>query len=203
MTKVKICGLRTITDVHKANRCMPDYVGFIFAQKSRRYVSPEIAQAMKRALAPGIQAVGVFVNEDTSVIAQLVNRQVIDCVQLHGDEDAAYVRALKGQVHCPIIQAVPMGAGTARALPQSPDYLLFDTATQTRGGCGKVFDWALIPRNNSTPFFLAGGLDEHNVCDAIARVSPYGVDVSSGVETDGVKDEGKMNRLIRLVREVD
>lgn len=201
MTKVKICGLMTVEDVLKVNRCAPEYAGFVFAPKSKRRVTGEAAAKMKAALAFGIQAAGVFVNEEIHLIAALVRDNVIDLVQLHGDEDDDYMRALKKHINCPIIKSVAVANKTPETLSHQADYILFDTASKERGGTGKSFDWLLIAETKE-PFFLAGGLREENVAEAIKAVSPYCVDISSGVETGGIKDENKMRRFIRLVREV-
>lgn len=199
MTKVKICGLKTVEDVGKVNPYRPDYVGFVFAPGSKRRVSWELAKEMKGALAPGILAVGVFVNQEIRMIAGLVRAGIIDLVQLHGDEGKEDILELTGLVDCPVIKAVPVGHTPPVWLPQGADYLLFDTAAQERGGTGRSFDWSLLG-NITAPYFLAGGIHEGNVAEAMAATQPYAVDVSSGVETNGVKDEDKIRRLIRRVR---
>ena len=198
MTKIKICGLKTVEDIAKVNSLLPDYVGFVFAEGSKRQVSIKEAKAMKQALDPRICAVGVFVNESIRQITELVSCSVIDAVQLHGDEDAAYLQALKAAVSCPIIKAIPVGAIPPQ-LPLGADYLLFDTASKEHGGTGKTFDWSLLPPLQ-LPYFLAGGLNCSNVEEALVKLQPYCVDVSSGVETDGRKDQKKMRQFIRLVR---
>ncbi|NLV17689.1 MAG: phosphoribosylanthranilate isomerase [Syntrophomonadaceae bacterium] len=200
MIKVKICGLCTVEDAGKVNRCLPDYVGFVFAEGSKRRITCSQAREMKKMLAAGIRAVGVFVNQEIPMIAGLVREGIIDVVQLHGDESIRDILELRRHVSCPVIKAVPVGNTFPARLPAGADYLLFDTATRERGGSGKRFDWALVASVN-VPFFLAGGLNEENVSEALQMISPYCVDVSSGVETDGVKDEEKMRRFIRLIRE--
>lgn len=200
MTRVKICGLRTVEDVRKVNDLAPDYVGFVFAESSSRRVSRKTAAQMKRGLASGVKSVGVFVNQRISMISDLVNDGLIDCVQLHGDEGEDYICELKSRTGCPIIKSVSIGREAPTDFPAGADYLLLDTASPRRGGTGKAFDWALAA-DIKAPFFLAGGLSESNVTQALAALSPYCVDVSSGVETDGVKDEEKIRRLMQLVRE--
>ena len=199
MTKVKICGLRTVEDVWKVNPYRPEYVGFVFAPGSKRRVSWELAKEMKGALAPGILAVGVFVNQDIRTIAELVRAGNIDLVQLHGDEGRGDIIELKRLVDCPVIKAVPVGHAPPKGLPQGADYVLFDTDAKERGGTGRTFDWSLLGEVTA-PLFLAGGIHEGNVLEAIAKTRPYAIDVSSGVETNGVKDEDQIHRLIRRVR---
>ncbi|HMM06471.1 MAG TPA: phosphoribosylanthranilate isomerase [Clostridiales bacterium] len=201
MTKIKICGLMTVADVSKVNRCAPEYAGFVFAPQSQRRVSQETAAEMKAALASSIQAVGVFVNEEIHLIAGLVKANIIDLVQLHGDEDESYIRELKKHINCPVVKSVAVANKAPKILPDQADYILFDTAAKERGGTGKRFDWSLIAETKEA-FFLAGGLREENVAEAIKAANPYCVDVSSGVETNGIKDENKMRRFIQLVREV-
>jgi len=198
VTKVKICGLRSEQDIACANRCLPDYVGFVFADSKRR-INAETARGLKKQLDYRIQAVGVFVNQGIDLITRLCRQGVIDCVQLHGDEDETYIRALRESVSHRIIKAVGV-ADALPVLPVSPDYLLFDTASAQRGGTGKSFDWQVLEDHSGPPYFLAGGLDSHNVAQAVERLHPYCVDVSSGVETDGRKDPEKIDRFIKRAR---
>ena len=200
MTKVKICGLRRMEDVEAVNRCLPDYVGFVFAE-SKRQIQPETASALKAHLHPLIQAAGVFVNQDPAWIAGICRQKVIDCVQLHGEEDEDYIQDLKRRISQPVIRSVAVRNGIA-GLSKGADYLLFDTACTTRGGSGTVFDWHLLEGFCGRPYFLAGGLEAANVADAIRLLHPYCVDVSSGVETDGWKDRQKIEEFIRNVREI-
>ena len=198
-TKIKLCGLSRDCDMEAVNVLKPDYIGFIFAPKSRRYVSPERAAKLKRALDPGIRTVGVFVNEDPDRIAALVESGTIDLVQLHGAEDAKYIRMLRKKVGAvPVIQAFRIdGADDIRRAENSPaDLVLLDSGT---GGTGTVFDWDLAARLER-PCFLAGGLDPENVAAAVARLRPYAVDVSSGIETGGYKDREKMAAFVSAVR---
>lgn len=190
MTKVKICGLRTVEDARKVNALLPEYVGLVFAPSSRRRVTLATAREIKAALAPEIQVVGVFVNQTVSEIATLADAGVIDLVQLHGEETS------REGIELPVIKSVAIGGEVSDELPQFADYLLLDTATP---GAGKTFNWRLAKRIK-TPYFLAGGLNETNITQAIEMLHPYCVDVSSGVETDGAKDIKKIRRFIRLVR---
>ncbi len=201
MTKIKICGLSRETDVEFVNRYLPDYAGFVMAA-SRRQVSSARAEQLKSKLDPRIKAVGVFVNESLPVIIDLCSRAVIDVVQLHGDEDETYIRQLKQSINCPVIKAVrvldPKQIISAAQLPV--DYLLLDTHNPGQyGGSGQTFDWGIIP-SITKPFFLAGGLNAGNLKSAVSACHPHGVDISSGVETDGVKDETKIREAIAIIR---
>lgn len=203
MTKVKICGLRTPEDIGYVNQLKPDYAGFVFAP-GKRQVSLLLAIRMRVRLAPQIQAVGVFVNEPLETVAALSRQKIIDIVQLHGDEDASYISRLKEKISAPIIRAVRVQSKEqvleAEKLPC--DYLLLDTFVEGQyGGSGKQFDPSLIPGQLQKPYFLAGGLDEQNVREILSRCKPFGVDVSSGVETNGYKDFDKISRFLTAVRE--
>ena len=197
MTKIKLCGLSRPCDIEVANQLKPDYIGFVFAPKSKRYVTPEQAMALKQMLLPEIQAVGVFVNEDPQNIARLLRDQIIDMAQLHGGEDEAYIARLRQLTDRPIIQAfrVETARDIEKVEQSTADYVLLDSGA----GTGKVFDWDLI-QNITRPYFLAGGLDPHNVADAVKTRRPYGVDVSSGIETGGRKDKDKMAAFVAAVR---
>lgn len=195
MTKIKLCGLSRACDIEVANELMPDYIGFVFAPESRRYVTPEKAMELKQMLLPEIKAVGVFVNENTETIADLLNNGVIDIAQLHGDEDNIQrLRTLTGK---PIIKAFRIGneADISNAEQSTADFVLLDSGA----GTGTVFDWNLIKSINR-PYFLAGGLDVQNVRAAIAALHPFAVDVSSGIETNGFKDKTKMAAFVAAVR---
>ena len=192
MTKVKLCGLSRESDIAAVNKLKPDLVGFVFAKKSKRYVSPEQAAALKSLLAPGILAAGVFVNEPVEAVAELLDRGVIDVAQLHGSEDDDYIARLRAMTGKPIFRAFK--AKSEADLP-AIDLVLLDSGA----GTGKTFDWSLV-QSVQRPYFLAGGLDPDNVADAIAALHPYGVDVSSGIETDGVKDESKMAAFVAAAR---
>lgn len=201
MTKIKLCGLCRPCDIEAANSLRPDYIGFVFAPKSRRYLPPETARALKALLAPGIGAVGVFVREEPAAVARLLNGGVIDAAQLHGGESEAYLRQLRTLTDRPVFQAfrIDTPADAERAQQSSADLVLLDSGS---GGTGTVFDWSLI-RGIQRPYFLAGGLGPGNVAQALRRLRPCGVDVSSGVETNGAKDKGKMAEFVAAVRKED
>lgn len=198
MTKLKLCGLVRICDIEAVNRLNPEYIGFVFAKKSRRYVDPAQARELRARLDKGISPVGVFVNESPEAIADLVRSGIIDVVQLHGSEDEDFLRKLRELVSCPIIKAfsVKTPQDVRIACESSADLILLDSGG---GGTGTVFDWNLLEPIRR-PWFLAGGLSPENAADTIRRLAPYGVDVSSGIETDGVKDIQKMNDFVRAVR---
>ena len=200
MTKIKLCGLSRACDIEEANRLQPDYIGFVFAKKSRRCVTAEQAGELKKQLRPEIRAVGVFVNEAPEAVAALLNRGVIDLAQLHGSEDAEYIRRLRDLTDSPLIQAFRIRSkeDLSRAEASAADEILLDAGA----GTGTVFDWSLL-RNMERRYFLAGGLNPENVREAIRNMHPYGVDVSSGIETDARKDRTKMAAFVAAVREED
>lgn len=196
-TKVKICGLSREQDIEAANRARPDYIGFVFAE-SRRRVTAEQAKRLREQLAPGIVPVGVFANALEKEILALLAEGVIDIAQLHGEEDEDFVRRIQKQSGKQVIKAVKVASeqDVLRWRDSSANYLLLDSGA----GSGKRFDWSLV-RCCNRPFFLAGGLNAANVVQAIRQVRPYAVDLSSGAETDGVKDPEKIERIVRSVRD--
>ena len=199
--KIKLCGLTRPCDIEAVNELQPDYIGFVFAKKSRRYVSPEKAEELKAMLAPGIQAVGVFVNEEPEQIVSLLEAGTIDVAQLHGQEGEREIRRLRELTDHPLIQAFRIDTEQAveRANASTADYVLLDSGA---GGTGTVFDWDLL-RAIRRPYFLAGGLDTENLGTVKAKLNPYGVDVSSGIETGGYKDKEKMTAFVAAARKED
>lgn len=201
MTKIKICGLSRLADIEAANALKPDYIGFVFAKKSRRYVTPEQAAELKAALLPDILAVGVFVDEPMENILRLLELGVIDLAQLHGVESPEYVCALMQRTKKPVIQAyrVSSNEDVAHAVKSPADYILLDNGA---GGTGETFDWSLVT-NVRREFFLAGGLTPENVRAALACCQPFAVDASSGLERDGMKDASKTAAFITTVRSTE
>ena len=193
-----MCGLSRMEDIEYANEVLPEFIGFVFAPKSRRYVSFEQAKKLHGELDYRIAAVGVFVDEDIENIVRLVKDEVIDMVQLHGSEDNAYIAKLREMAEVPIIQAFKIidSYDAESAVLSDADFVLLDSGM----GTGKTFDWSLIKSINR-PYFLAGGISPENAAQAVERFSPYAVDASSSLETDGVKDLSKMTALARAVRE--
>ncbi len=200
MTKIKLCGLTRPDDIHAVNELRPDYVGFVFYPKSRRFVTPEQAARLKEWLDPAIQAVGVFVDESPENIAALLKENVIDIAQLHGHEDEAYFKRLRELTDSPVIKAFrverPEDCLPAEEFPA--EYLLLDSGM----GSGVTFDWSAVA-GVRREFFLAGGLTVGNVSAAIRKIHPFAVDVSSGIESNGVKDFSKMAAFVAAVREED
>lgn len=201
VTKVKICGLTRKEDIMAVNEMLPDYIGFVFA-KSRRQVNYETAKQLKSYLNSRIKVVGVFVNEEIDNIKRLYQDNIIDIAQLHGDETEEYIKDLKERVSCPIIKAARVREREdITKVNQLPcDYILLDGYHEDQyGGSGICFDWSLISSRNK-PFFLAGGIYSGNIQKAIEETRPYCIDVSSGVETDGLKNLEKIKEIISLVR---
>lgn len=197
MTKIKICGLKRDCDIDFVNEALPDYAGFVFA-KSKRQVTKEQAKGLKARLDRRITAVGVFVDAPVEFVAELANEIVIDMIQLHGNEDEEYVRKLRLLTKAPVIKAFKAGTKTEEEIKTYPsDYDLIDSGK----GSGKTFDWSLVPKTTK-PWFLAGGISEDNVEEAIRCLHPYGVDFSSSVETDGYKDRNKILKIVRRIRNV-
>lgn len=196
MTKIKMCGLRREVDIEYANLLSPDYIGYVFAEKSRRYVSPERASELTKMLRSEIVPVGVFVNEPIENVVSLVKGGTIAMAQLHGSEDDEYVAELKS-CGIPVIQAFVISSeADAEAAERSPaDFVLLDSG----GGSGKTFDHSLIS-GITRSFFLAGGLTAENVSEAVSRLRPYAVDASSCLETDGFKDYEKMKAFAETVK---
>ena len=198
MTKIKLCGLSRLCDIEAANELKPEYIGFVFAPGSRRYVNSDQAAGLKEQLSSDSKAVGVFVNEKPEFIVDLLKRGTIDIVQLHGSESEEYIMKLRQMTDKPVIKAftIDKEQDIEAANASSADYVLLDSG---RDGTGAVFDWKLLKKVDR-PYFLAGGLTTDNVRDAVKIWKPYAVDVSSGIETDGYKDRRKMEIFVKEVR---
>lgn len=200
--KIKICGIKNRNEIAIINRCQPDYMGFIFANSSRQVLREE-AREMKKQLSKAILSVGVFVNASLEKIVEICEDKTIDLIQLHGDEGKDFIQALRMQVPQKIIKAVRVKdrETIVKAQMNQADYLLLDTYVEHQyGGSGKTFDYELIPEK-MPDYFLAGGLNSTNVKDAISLCRPYCVDVNSGVESNGMKDEVKIREIIELIRQ--
>ena len=202
MTCIKLCGIKRLADIEKVNELRPEYIGFVFWEKSKRNVTKDQAKELKGRLREGNKTVGVFVDPEPEFAADLVNDGVIDIIQLHGNEDEAYIQKLRELTDAEIIKAFQFCEDSEKndlivkaVNDSSADYVLLDAGK----GCGNTFDWGITERVNKR-FFLAGGLDPENVAAAIEKTRPYAVDVSSGIETDGVKDPAKMERFVNNVR---
>ena len=195
--KIKLCGLSSVSDIEAVNALKPEFIGFVIWEKSKRYVSKDKAAELKKLLDPQIKAVGVFVDEDAEVVADLLNNDIIDIAQLHGSEDNSYIARLRELTDKPLIKAfqVKSSDDIANIENSDADYVLIDSGQ----GTGKAFDWKIL-EGVKRDFFLAGGLYPGNVAEAVKAVAPYAVDVSSGIETDGKKDRSKMERFVGNVR---
>jgi len=206
--KIKICGIFREQDIDYVNEARPDYCGFVFAE-SKRQVSPAQAAGLRRRLAENIAPVGVFVNAPIENIAALYRDGVINIAQLHGDEDEEYIAHLKkatGDTPIPVIKVINHGVSRRKddfriknsvsSVVNSSDYYLLDSGA----GSGETFDWNLLNSLEiDKPWFLAGGINLDNIKRAMA-INPFGIDVSSGAETDGVKDREKILQLTAAVR---
>ena len=193
MPKIKICGLSRPQDVDFVNTSKPDFIGFVFAP-SRRQIDEETAYELRKKLIDGITPVGVFVDGSIEQISKLCNLGVIEYAQLHGNENAETIARLKSA--CPqikLIKAVEVKskADIKRAQSLDVEFLLLDSGK----GSGQAFDWSIIDKPR--PYFLAGGIHLENISRALA-LKPYGVDVSSGAETDGIKDGEKIAELVKM-----
>ena len=200
MTRIKFCGLTRIEDIEEVNKLKPDYIGFVFWPRSKRVVTREQASELKAMLDPSIKAVGVFVDEDIEVVKSLLNDDIIDIAQLHGSEDGTYINDLKMSTGKPVIKAFKIRSeDDGRQAEESPaDMVLLDSGM----GTGKTFNWEII-KGVKRPFFLAGGLAPDNAAEAIRELHPYALDVSSGIETEGIKDTKKMTDFYEAVRKED
>ncbi|MBC5733094.1 MULTISPECIES: phosphoribosylanthranilate isomerase [Lawsonibacter] len=200
MTRIKICGLTRPEDVRYVNTAKPDWCGFILNfPSSRRNVTPEQARALRAGLDPDIRPVGVFVDRPVEEVAALLNSGVISVAQLHGREDNAYISVLRTLAPgCVVWRAFQLRsqADLAAADASGADLVLLDNGR----GTGQTFDWSLAGSVHR-PFLLAGGLTPESIPRAVAALRPYGLDLSSGVETDGVKDPAKIQAAVTAARE--
>jgi phosphoribosylanthranilate isomerase len=201
MTKIKVCGLRRPEDVAYVNKLKPDYVGFVFAESKRR-VTAAAAAKLASGLDPAIKKVGIFVDEDPEVVRSIAEQVPLDILQFHGHESPAYLESFGDKE---IWKALPIATkediGQMARYPQNT--LLLDAKVSgAAGGSGVPFDWDLLSGADLDRgrIVLAGGLNPDNVAQAIEKVRPFAVDVSSGVETDGFKDYQKMKTFIEKVR---
>lgn len=198
-TGLKICGLKRREDIEMVNEALPDYAGFIvnFPKSHRSVDTEKLAELTALLNREKIKAVGVFVNADVSLPAELLNKGVIDAAQLHGNEDEEYIRTLKQMTDKPCIKAFTVRTkdDIDQALASSADYILLDQGK----GSGQTFDWSLVPVIERE-WFLAGGLGAENLKEAIERLHPTAVDLSSAVETDKLKDMNKIRAVTDIVR---
>ena len=185
MPKIKICGLSRPEDITYINEAKPDYCGFIIdVPKSRRNVSISKVRELVQNLESQICPVGVFVNKDCGEVAQLLNEGTIQIAQIHGQEDEAYIKKLKSLTDHPVMKA----------------FSIQEKKDLGKGGTGETFDWSLLEGWTKRPYFLAGGLNSENIPEAIQRIHPWGIDLSSAVEIDGKKDREKILQAVKTVR---
>ncbi|HEY0179506.1 MAG TPA: phosphoribosylanthranilate isomerase [Dokdonella sp.] len=203
-TRIKFCGLTRAADVDAAVALGVDAIGFVSTRRSRRFVGPAQARALRRALPPFVAAVALFMDDEPAWVEEVVAGMQPDLLQFHGDEAPDYVASFAR----PYLKAVPMasvddaGAYAAR-YADALGFVLDGHAAGAPGGSGTPFDWTRA-RRLRRPLVLAGGLDAHNVAQAIALARPYAVDVSSGIElAPGVKDAAKMRAFVAAVRAAD
>ena len=217
--KVKMCGISKVETIPAVVEAKPDYMGLVFAP-SKRQVTVDQAKTLVEELHRGyaqkygsdtehdkndtIKTVGVFVNETVDNLVTIANEANLDAVQLHGDEDETFIQSLKERTNVEVWKAIQIrtAADTEKWIDSSADMLLFDAYHKDeRGGTGEVFDWSSLDAFER-PFMLAGGIDSTNVARAIRTVRPYGIDISSGIETNGVKDDEKITAFIKIVKSI-
>lgn len=207
-TRIKFCGLTRAGDVRLASELGADAVGFIFAEKSPRRVAATEARVMRQALAPLVDVVALFMDNPVEQVRDVVRQVRPSLLQFHGSEDDAFCRAFG----VPYMKAIAMGgdepAPTPGQLigryPGAAGFLFDSHGGGEGGGSGRTFDWRRLPTGLNRPFLLAGGLDPDNVFDAIVATMPWGVDVSSGIESEpGIKDGERMHRFVAEVRRAD
>lgn len=198
MARVKICGIFRECDADYINAAMPDYAGLVFYPKSRRYVTDETAQALRRGIDRRIAAVGVFVDEPIEHMLSLWDNGIINIIQLHGhetDEDIEIIRQERPGIEIWKAFKIRSAEDAEAAEKSKADRILLDNGY----GTGERFEWSYL-KGIGRPFILAGGLTCENIDEALDGISPWGVDVSSGVETDGVKDFEKIRLITAAAR---
>ena len=214
-TRIKICGLTRAPDIDAAISAGADAIGLVFYAGSPRYVAPDVAADLLKHTPAFVTVTGLFVNASIDEVQQIVRQVPISLLQFHGDETPEQCFQIARAVNRPFIRAMRIGpnATSADLIEYELVYrrmgtlfsgLLLDTFVDGYGGSGKVFDWSLIPEELAHRAVLSGGLTVHNVTDAVTRVRPYAVDVSSGVESaKGIKDAAAIDRFINAVRAAD
>ena len=217
--KVKMCGISKVETIPAVVEAKPNYMGLVFAP-SKRQVTVDQAKTLVEELHKGcakkygsdteqdkndtIKTVGVFVNETVDNLVTIANEANLDAVQLHGDEDETFIQSLKERTNVEVWKAVQIrsAADVEEWIDSSADMILFDAYHKDeRGGTGEVFDWSSLDEFER-PFMLAGGIDSTNVARAIRTVRPYGIDTSSGIETNGVKDDEKITAFTKIVKSI-
>lgn len=204
-TRIKICGITRLEDAQHVARLGTDSIGLVFYPKSPRFIDIETAITIRKALPPFVTVTALFLNEKQSWMEQVVEQVKPDCLQFHGDESLETCE----QWQRPYLKSIPMGSVTdaeayAAGYSSAQGFLLDSNVAGRRGGSGDTFDWSKIPSTFGSPLLLAGGLNPGNVAEAITQVKPWGVDVSSGVESaKGIKDIELINQFFREVKRGD
>ena len=196
-TEIKICGLSKLEDIIAVNKFGADYAGFVFYKKSKRYVDSYKAGELIELLRSDIKSVGVFLDEPIDSVINTARISGVEMIQLHGHESEEYVEYVKRTLGRQVIKAYKASedGALAKAAVSNADYVMIDSGA----GSGKKFDWNIL-KGFKKDYFLAGGLDPESVGEAIRLLEPFAVDVSSGVETDGIKDEKKIAEFIKAVK---
>jgi phosphoribosylanthranilate isomerase len=214
-TRIKLCGLTRVEDVRQAVAVGADAIGLVFYPPSPRHVSAEVAARLAQVLPPMVSSVGLFVNASLAEVSEVIRHVPLSILQFHGDETPAQCRAIAEAVQRPFMRVLRVRPDTTAAdlLESDSAYrtasplfsgLLLDTWSDAYGGTGKVFDWSLIPAEIAHQAVLSGGLNVQNVTDAVRRVRPFAVDVSSGIESaKGIKDAALMRAFVSAVRAAD
>lgn len=196
--KIKVCGLFRTQDAEYINNLLPDFAGFVFYPKSHRFTDDDTAFKLRQMINPIVKTVGVFVDDDMEHIELLYKKGVIDIIQLHGHENEDYINKLRQRLpNAEIWQAFVIRdeQDLIKAKNSSADRVLLDNGY----GTGKCFDWSLI-KDFNREFILAGGITPENITDAAENFSPYAIDVSSGVETEKIKDKEKIKAVITAIK---
>jgi len=203
MTKIKICGLRRVEDIEMVNKNLPDYVGFVFAESKRKVTKEKVKELINR-LDRRIKTVGVFVDERIEEVEKIAKHCGLDILQFHGEETIEYCNQLRDKYE--IWKAFPVKDSEIEKrlieYKEHTDFCLLDAYNKgIRGGSGKIFNWDLIEgMNKKYKIALAGGITSKNILEAIEKVNPYIIDLSSGVEIDGFKDEEKIKKIIKKIK---
>lgn len=197
--KIKICGIKNENEAKIINECMPDIAGFVFAS-GKRQIDINKAKILKKIINPEIETAGIFVEQNEDEILKIYNEKVIDIIQLHGDYDERTIKNLKEKTNAKIIKVIRVKEGFYK-IETLADFILFDTYSKDKyGGLNKTFDWNIKIISN-VPYFVAGGINENNIIEMVKKLTPYGVDISSGVEVDGFKTKEKVFNIIKIIKE--
>lgn len=197
--KIKICGIKNENEAKIINECMPDIAGFVFAS-GKRQIDINKAKILKKIINPEIETAGIFVEQNEDEILEIYNEKVIDIIQLHGDYDERTIKNLKEKTNAKIIKVIRVKEGFYK-IETLADFILFDTYSKDKyGGLNKTFDWNIKIISN-VPYFVAGGINENNIVEMVKKLTPYGVDISSGVEVDGFKTKEKVFNIIKIIKE--